>query len=167
MTNETEHVDAAATAHGLEINQFVFNEKMPLERYRSALGQPTRTIDAGPPAPLGHRNNQIHLFDAIGIYLTEHHASRLIESVNFVFDLEESPFPIGRPFAGGLTLDRQTIRIDMQECDLDQRRLNRDLPGEFILKLGSCWVAIFTKQRRSFVGRSRLARYVIRVSVCF
>jgi hypothetical protein len=160
-------VEAVAAADGLMINGQVFDKKLPLERYEDVLGPPTRTIDAGPPAPVGHRNNRVHVFDSEGIYLTEHHASRLIESVNFVFDPAESPFPIERAFGGSLKVDGHLIRAGMPERDLDLARLTRDLPGEYSVKHENCWIGISAQGRRDSHGKRRKPRYVVRVSVCF
>ena len=112
-------IDAVVSAVGLSINGSVFNRKLPLERYQEVLGPPSRTIDAGPPAPAGHRNNQVHIFGSEGIYLTEHHTSRLIESVNFVFDSAECLFPIEKAFNGSLKVDGQQVGMNSQEGDLD------------------------------------------------
>lgn len=160
-------VDAVATADGLTINGQVFDGKLPLERYQDILGLPSRTIDAGPPAPYGHRNNQVHVFDSEGIYLTEHHASRLIESVNFIFDPADSAFPIERAFDGNLEVDGQTIRAGMSEGSIESDHLTRDLPGEYSVKLKNCWIGISALGRRDARGKRRKPKYVVRVSVCF
>lgn len=163
----TKCIEAVAAADGLTINGQVFNKKLPLERLQIVLGLSSRTIDPGPPAPYGHRNNQVHVFDSEGIYLTEHHASRLIESVNFVFDPSDSPFPIERAFSGSLKIDGQLIRVGMSERDLDLAHLSRDLPGEFSVKHENCWIGVSTMGRRDSHGKRRKPRRVIRVSVCF
>jgi hypothetical protein len=160
-------VEAVAAADRFTINGQVFDRKLPLERYQDVLGPPTRTIDAGPAAPVGHGNNQVHVFDSEGIYLTEHHASRLIESVNFVFDPADSPFPIERAFGGRLEVDGQLIRAGMPERDLDPARVTRALPGEYSVKHKNRWIGISAQGRRDSHGKRRKPRYVVRVSVCF
>jgi hypothetical protein len=159
--------DAVATADGLTINGHVFDKKLPLERYQEVLGVPSRTIAAGPPAPAGHRNNQVHIFDAGGIYLTEHHASRLIESVNFIFDPADSAFPIESAFCGNLKIDGKELLPNMPEADLDAELFGRDLPGEYSVKYKNCWVGVSAKGRRDSSGKRRTPRYVVRASVCF
>jgi hypothetical protein len=167
MVMTAKRIDAVATADGLAINGYGFDKKLPLERYQEVLGAPSRTIAAGPPAPAGHRNNQVHLFDAEGIYLTEHHASRLIESVNFIFDPADSPFPIVGAFSGNLKVDGQQLQPDMAETDLDSTLFSRDLPGEYSVKYKNCWVGVSAKGRRDPDGKRKNPRYVVRVSVCF
>ena len=159
-------IDAVATADGLAINGYLFDKKLPLERYSEILGEPSRTIAAGPPAPAGHRNNQVHVFDSDGIYLTAHHASRLIESVNFVFDPTESPFSIKENFCGNLRVDRQQLRPNMAEADLDLTLFARDLPGEYSVEYKNCWIGVYSRGRRYPNGKRKNPRYVVRVSVC-
>jgi hypothetical protein len=159
-------VDAFAASCGLTINGHVFDAKLPFARYQGVLGLPSRTIDAGPPPPVGHRNNQVHVFDFEGIYLTEHHSSGLIESVNFVFDPVDSPFPIGAAFGGNLDVDGQLIRVGTMEQDIDSG-LTRDLPGEYSVKHTNCWIGVSAKGRRDSLGKRRKPRYVVRVSICF
>jgi hypothetical protein len=159
-------IHAFATADGLELNGQHFRTRLPLKVYQHALGLPTETLDAGAPAPFGHRNNQVQIFGSTGIYLTEHHASRLIESVNFIFDPAESPFPISRSFGGTLRIDCQLIQTNMREDDLDKMQLTRDLPGKYSLGYDCCWIGIYTKRRRATTGKRKGPRYVVRVSVC-
>lgn len=67
--------------------------EVPLNFFVNAIGPPDRTIAAGPPAPYGHRNNQIHFYDSLGIFLNEHHATRRVREVALTFEPEVSPFP--------------------------------------------------------------------------
>lgn len=160
-------IDAVATADGLALNGCAFDKKLPLERYQEVLGPPSRTFDAGAPAPVGHRSNRVHVFDSAGIYLTEHHASRLVESVNFVFDTAESPFPIERAFCGDLKVGGQRLRPNMAEADLEPALFARDLPGEYSVRHKNCWIGVSAKGRRDVNGKRRNPRYVVRTSVCF
>ena len=159
-------ISAVAQANGLWLNGILFDEKLPLGRYEILLGQPSRTIAAGPPAPVGHRYNQVHLYDAEGIYFTEHHATRLIDSVNFVFDKSVSPFQIARSFDGTLMVGEQRFQSGMSESDLSSQLFSRDLPGEFSAKCGRCWVGVSTKCGRDFQGKRKNNRHVVLVSIC-
>ncbi len=154
------------SAAGLVINGHGFDQRVPLERYQEALGLPDRTISAGPPAPAGHRNNQVHLYDSEGIYLTEHHASRLIESVNLIFDVSESPFPLEHPFRGSLTVDGRHLDSNVFESECYLRMFARDLPGEFHVKLKYCWLGVAVKGRRNSLGKRQKKKHVVRVSIC-
>ncbi|SRR6266700_4376651 len=163
----TKQVDVVASENGLCINGTLIDKEQPLERYREVLGIPNRIIDAGPPPPVGHRSNRVHVFDSLGVYLTEHHASRLIESVNFVFDPSDSAFPIERAFGGDLKVDGQHLRANLPESHIDRSRFAHDLPGEYSVKHKNCWIGISAKGRRGADGKRREPRYVVRVSVCF
>lgn len=155
------------TSEGLTIDGQVFDSKLQLEQYKNVLGSTCKTIEAGPPASMGHRNNLIHLFDLHGIYLTEHHASQLIESVNFIFVVAECFFPIERAFEGYLEIDNQLYRPEMSEKDIKLLQLNRDLPGEYSLTLGKIWIGISAKGLRDASGKRRPPRQIVRVSICF
>src|SRR4029450_7141429 len=85
---------------GLGIDDVSFPRAQKLDAYTRLLGSPSRTESPGAPAPAGHRNNQIHFFDNLGIYLNEHHATRLIQGVTFAVDCEHVVFPTEHPFAG-------------------------------------------------------------------
>ena len=61
-----------------------------MPEYAAVLETPARTEEPSPPAPYGHRNNQIHLFDDLGLYLIEHHATRLVVAVVFVLWRDEA-----------------------------------------------------------------------------
>ena len=166
MTMSEQLLLATTAADGLTICGRVFDRKLPSRRYQDVLGTPSRTIHAGPPPPAGHLNNQVHVFDSLGIYLTEHHASRLIESVNFVFDPASCPFPIKKAFHGVLRIDGQPIDLDTRERDLDSRSFVRDLAGEYSVTYKNCWIGVSTN-RRCEDGKRRSPRHVARVSVCF
>jgi hypothetical protein len=161
----TTEIEAVVTADGLWINGHLFNKQVPVEHYHDALGTPSRTVAAGPPAPYGHRNNHVHYFDSAGIYLTEHHASRLIESVNFVFDLADSPFPVDKAFSGCLKIDGRQFRSGMKERDLALAQFRHDLAGEYSLRLENCRICISTMGRRVPGGKRRKPRYLVGVSV--
>ena len=151
---------------GLALNSELFNAKIPVDGYRNALGTPSQTIEAGGPAPAGHRNNQVHVFDDVGVYLTEHHATQLIESVNFVLDASESLFPLDQAFNGSLTVLDMALDAKTKEEELSSL-FQRDLPGDYSVAAGKCWVSINAVGRRTPSGKRSKPRYVVSVSVCF
>jgi hypothetical protein len=162
----TEAVVAVVSSKGLALNGTLFDDKVALSHYQTVLGLTSRTIEAGGTAPVGHRNNRIHLFDDAGVYLTEHHASRLVESVNFVFELSESLFPLKEAFSGRLTVFGLLINADCTEGDL-RSLFQRDMPGEYSLAAEKCWVSISTIGHRTPRGRRSELRYVVLVSISF
>jgi len=160
-------INAAVSLDGLKINGIKISAQVPLDAYVQILGVPSRTIDAGQPAPFGYRNNQVHVFELYGIYLTEHHFSRMIESVNFVFDAAESLFPISAIFNGKLEIDGVAVVAGMIERDLKWANMTQDLSGEYNMKLGNCWVNISVKGRRDSLGRRKKPRVLALASICF
>jgi hypothetical protein len=161
-------IPAEASQDGLALNDEMFNSKVAVNHYEAVLGPPSRIIEAGQqPAPAGHRNNQVHVFDEAGIYLTEHHATGLIESVNFVFDPSESPFPIEHGFSGDLTVFGFPIQADTTENDVLVGPFRKDLPGEYSVAGEQCWVSVSLIGRRTSSGKRSKPRYVVRVSACF
>lgn len=155
---------------GLLLNGIRYTHEVPLTSIEAALGQPTRTIIAGPPEPYGHRNNRAHLFDTLGIYLTEHHARRLVGSVNFLFDTSaRRSFLLEHPFRGELVVHGIPITAETTESDLvslGRSILRRDLPGEYSARRGPCWVGFWLKGRRKRPGTKRgRKKFVTMVSV--
>lgn len=158
-------IQAIANHNGLSINGQLFNTPVPLAQFEAALGHPAHTIAAGPPAPYGHRNNQIHCFEEDGIYLIEDHATWLVGSVNFVFDLNESPFRVETIFTGELVVDGQRFRAGMSERDLDLRRFERYLPGRYYLPQRECSIIVGTMGKKVPGRRRGKLRYLTDVSV--
>jgi hypothetical protein len=79
----------------------------------AVLGQPSRIDSGEKPAPAGHRNNQIHVFDELGLTLIEHHYTRLVQGLSCWFDTEERLFrftPKCR-FQGQLVFERVTMPL--------------------------------------------------------
>jgi hypothetical protein len=86
-------LDASVSFDGLWLAGKRFAVPATLDQYVEVLGTPSKTIEAGPPAPWGHRNHQIHIFDDLGLYLNEHHVTALIGEVAFVLEPTGEPFP--------------------------------------------------------------------------
>jgi len=151
---------------GLIINDVMFNRKVPLSKFREVLGVPTQSISAGGSPPVGFRNNQVHIFDEAGVYLTEHHASHLIESVNFTFIRSESLFPIRCAYLGTLEICDFRLHADVNEKQL-LGFFHRDLPGRYSLSTDKCWVSIVVAARQQVGGRKTKARRIASVGISF
>lgn len=147
------------------MNSVLIKSKVELYHFRPILGCPSRTIEAGGPAPAGYRSNLVHLFDDIGVYLTEHHATCLIESINFVFETSESIFAIAQPFAGSVTVCGVPIVKGMEEAELPLTLCQRYLAGRYEIAGGQCTVSIRTEHMRTARRRRSRKRYVTSVSV--
>ncbi len=75
---------AIVDAGRFTLNGRSFCDAEPAKVFHELLGHPDRLEEAGQPAPFGHRNNQIHFYDDLGMYLNEHHYTILIQGVTFV-----------------------------------------------------------------------------------
>src|SRR5687768_3483091 len=131
----TTDIDAVVSAEGVVINGQLIDGKAPLHIYREYLRVPINSLDAGGRPPFGYSNNRIHIFSKVGIYLTEHHALHLIDSINFVFHPLVSLFPIECGYSGRLTLFGTRFHQKMTLRDLPSA-FRRDLPGEYSMAGG-------------------------------
>lgn len=162
-------LNASVSWDGLVLKGERYSAVFPLGAYEAVLGRPSRTVEPAPPAPYGHRNNQIHVFD-LGLYLIEHHATALVTSAVFVFDPSECAFPVHGSFDQGLLLGDVRIVPGMRERDYPAGAaitLPRSLPGLYSAERGGIWVGITTKGKRAPSGRRGRERYITDVSVCF
>jgi hypothetical protein len=86
-------LDAQLTPDCLHLNGSAIASAGPAAFFYEILGTPSRFTTGGTPAPAGHRNNQIHIYDALGVTLNEHHYTYQVTAITFVFATDESPFP--------------------------------------------------------------------------
>jgi hypothetical protein len=150
-----------------------FRDAVPPDRLASVLGRAPRIHEGkAAPALFGHRNNQFHTFDELGIYGIEDHATRLVHSVSFVFELDGGPFPIGKTFSGSLTIGGADVAAG---ADPDVLARTSGLPFKHFLagiwsakKEGGIHVALEPCVRRTRAGmRDHRARRLGTVAVSF
>jgi hypothetical protein len=136
----------------------------------AALGPPSR-IDTGElPAPVGHRNNQVHVYDALGLTLNEHHHTRLAQAACCWFGTDEPRFRFTprQPFAGRLVFGGVVMPLGG-----DEEAFFAAAPFEFIESLGGVWsvrlagfsVHVQTRGPKLPSGRRSRLRQVIEVSL--
>lgn len=79
------------------------------------IGRPDRIDSGTTPAPVGHRNNQLHVYDRCGMVLYEHHYTRRASGLTLWVDTAEPlyRFTPRNPFAGKLVFDSTPIPIDI------------------------------------------------------
>ncbi len=90
------------TLEALVVNDVRFIRAEPLESYQQLIGPPSRSEMPGPPPPFGHRNNVIHFYDHFGLLLSEHHSTRMIDGIEFLFEPQKWYFPTTSAFTGEL-----------------------------------------------------------------
>jgi hypothetical protein len=105
------------TLDRLSFNGSNFACATTLDAYSSILGIPDRSEPIGPPAPYGHRNNVIHYYDQLGLLLREHHSTRLIDGIEFIFEPSKCMFATKHAYSGelticGVTIDKGTLFPD-------------------------------------------------------
>ena len=102
------------------INGLAIKAAIQPARLWDVLGEPSRIVDPAPPAPFGHRNNQIHVYDQLGLYFNEHHFTRLVQSLTFVFVPAEHRYTFcpSQSFAGRLLLGGYEVRPGASESDV-------------------------------------------------
>ena len=163
-------VDASLTLEGLWLAGTFFATPLPLENYVGLLGKPTRIL-SGPPAPYGHRNNQIHVYDTFGFYLNEDHATGNIREVTFVLDETRATFPVNKPFQGKLEVGGVLFFPGMEERAYPTEasiRFERVLPGWYRAEGGD--VAIYlaaSKKKDPSKRRPVKQRSFVEVSIGF
>ena len=162
-------VTAFVSLDGLLLNGRLFDSPVLPDEYAAALGVAARVDEPSTPAPYGHRNNQIHLFDEFGLYLIEHHATRLIDAVVFVLWMEESPFKLAREFTGQLTVGGVRFRSGMLVKEFSESTLAFEGPvlGLWSAKKNGVWVGLRAAGIRQRSGRRGKRLRFAEVSVCF
>jgi hypothetical protein len=136
----------------------------------AVLGIPDRVVDPAPPAPAGHRNNQIHVYDDLGLYFHEHHWTRLAVDLVFVLWPEEEggAFTPCRAFWGHLKLHDYLVPAGASES-----QLIRDCPIPFEESLSGHWraesgqfsVGMFAKGAKLRSGGRSKSRRLVSIDV--
>jgi hypothetical protein len=151
------------------LNGMSINEAIAPAAIHQLFGEPSRIHSAGPPAPHGHRNNQIHVYDKLGLYFNEHHYTGSLTGVSFVFwpEGEEFPFTPALAFSGSLRLGEYEIPAGVSEtqllteCGLPFRSM---LPGVWDLP-GTISIGLDTKGAKPKSGRRSSAKRLVSVNV--
>jgi hypothetical protein len=143
-------VTAEVFLDGLLLNERLFQSPVQPAEYASSLASAVRIVEPSPPAPHGHRNNQIHLFDQLGLYLIEHHATRLVEAVVFVLWLEEAAFKPAWEYSGELTLGGIRFFPGMTPRDYSGGTISFEGPvlGLWHARRDGIWIGLRAKKIR-------------------
>jgi hypothetical protein len=160
---------ADASLDGLLLNGRLFQSPVQPSEYAAVLASPVRVVEPSPPAPYGHRNNQIHLFDELGLYLIEHHATRLVDAVVFVLWVEESAFKPACELSGELTIGHVRFCPGMTPNDYSGGTIAFEGPvlGLWNAKRDGIWIGMCAKAMRQPNGRRGKRLRVVDVSISF
>jgi hypothetical protein len=162
-------VTADASLDGLLLNGRIFTSAAEPTEYAAILETPGRVVEPSTPAPYGHRNNQIHLFDQFGLYLIEHHATRLVDAAVFVLWLDESAFKPEREFSGELTVGGVRFFSGMTPRNYSGGTIAFEGPilGLWKACRGGISIGLTAKRMRQPSGRRGKRLRFVDVSVCF
>jgi hypothetical protein len=136
----------------------------------AVLGPPSRIDNGERPAPVGHRNNQIHVYDGLGLTFNEHHYTRRAQAVCCWFGTDEPRFRFTpqQSFAGRLVFNGVVMPLGG-----DERAFFTAAPFEFIESLGGVWsvrlagfsIHVQARGLRLRSGSRSRVRQIIEVSV--
>lgn len=162
-------VTADVSLDGVLLNGRLFQTPVHPSEYVAVLESPDRVVEPLPPAPYGHRNNQIHLFDELGLYLIEHHATRLVDAVVFVLWLEESAFKPECEYSGELRIGGVRFFPGMTPRNYSAGTIAFDGPvlGLWNAHRDGTWIGLNAKGMRQPRGRRGKRLRFVDVSVCF
>jgi hypothetical protein len=153
---------------GVVLNGYPILEGVPPDRLHEILGPPDRIVDPATPAPFGHHNNHIHVYDFLGLYFHEHHYTRLAEDLVFVFWAEEQGYRFSprQSFSGCLHLNGYRIPVEAIESDVlrdSSIPFERHFRGNWRTKADKFSIGMCTKGARLKSGRRNSRRRVVRV----
>jgi hypothetical protein len=151
------------------LNGISIGEAVAPRRIHELLGNPSRIHSAGPPAPYGHRNNQIHVYDSLGLYFNEHHYTQSLIGMSLGFwpAQEGYPFTPAIGFSGSLRLANYEVPHEVSEreflanCHLP---FKRHLAGIWTLD-GRIPIGLHTTGSRLKSGRRSTARRLVSVDI--
>jgi hypothetical protein len=162
-------VTADMSLDGLLLNGRLFQSPARPAEYSVVLETSARVVEPTLPAPFGHRNNQIHLFDELGLYLIEHHKTGLIDSVVFVLRQEEATFEPLNEYSGDLTIGSVRFFPGMTPPDYSGGTIAFEGPvlGLWKASHDGIWIGLHARGARQPSGRRGKRLRFVDVSICF
>jgi hypothetical protein len=155
---------------GVVLGGYPISEAIPPQRLHEVLGRPDRIVDPAQPAPFGHRNNQIHVYDTLGLYFHEHHFTRLAEDLVFVLWAEEEGYTFSplQSFSGCLRLGGYRMPLEAIESEVVRNcpiPFESFLSGRWRTRGGRFGIGMDTKGAKLRSGRRSSRRRVVSVDV--
>jgi hypothetical protein len=137
----------------VQIGKFAISSAPPIETLLQAIGGGS-WVDAGAtPAPTGHRNNQIHVYDELGIYIHEHHHTRRAICISLALDVKEAAYRFipKHAFKGELRFNGKVMPLGAGEAEFVQMS-----PFPFQESLKGSWFSEFEGFSVNFTSQGRL-----------
>lgn len=134
------------------------------------LGAPSRTCEPAPAAPPGHRNNQSHVYDTLGIRVNEHHFTFRAQGLDLTFDCNDPQFASTpkEPFRGSLVIDGTAMPLGGPEAEFVRAcplPLQPTLSGLWHWKVDNFYVGLYARGSKLRSGRRSRQRQVIDLSM--
>jgi hypothetical protein len=154
----------------VDVNGFRVVTAPSVAEIYAVLGKPSRIDTGASPAPAGHRNNQIHVYDDLGITFIEHHYTQLVENVQCWFPTcdPEYRFTPQRDYSGSLIIDGIQMPIGGEV----EKFLERS-PISFSDGFGGSWqlnvndFSIFVSSRGKLLPSKRRSKIMEITSISF
>ena len=152
------------------INGWVVTTAPVVSELHDALGAPGRVEAGHTSAPLKHRNQHVHVYDALGLDFIEHHYTRRIMQVRCWLDVTEPQFHFtpACAFGGRLNIDGVTIPPHPTEIEFLATRppaMRHFIAGLWASRVGGIHLGINARGRRLPSGRRSKTRRVEDVSI--
>lgn len=124
----------------MAINGLLIETAPSVDELYAVLGQPSRVDTGERPAPVGHRNNHIHVYDESGLTLNEHHYTRRVQCLSCWFETDDPPyrFTPRQPFTGRLLLEDVEMPLGGKPGEFFAKS-----PIKFISEFGGIWTYKF------------------------
>jgi hypothetical protein len=163
-------IEIDGSAPRIVVNGFEITSAPPMRAIHGVLGEPSRVHVPDPAAPPGHRNNQIHVYDALGIHVNEHHFTFRAQQLALTFDCDDPTYAFTpkEPFRGELVIDGRSMPLGGLEADFVRAcplPLEHTVAGRWHWKVGGFFVGLHARGDRLRAGRRSGRRRVIELSV--
>lgn len=168
--NQSLNIEFSSQLPAIDVNSFRIVTAPSVAKLQAVLGKPSR-IDAGAnPAPAGHRNNQIHVYDELGITFIEHHRTQLVQNVQCWFQAGDPEFRFTpqRDYSGNLIVDGIQMPIGGQV-----ELFMKHSPVSFSDGFGGSWqynvndFSVFVSSRGKLLPSKRRSKIMEITSISF
>jgi hypothetical protein len=163
-------IEVSSNPPAVIINGLRIDTAPPVADLLRVIGAPTR-VDTGPTrAPTGFRNNQLHVFDPLGVHVNEHHHTRRAQEIGIALSVVERRYsftPVSA-FVGDLLFDG--VRMPLHVTDQEFLRqvswpFKHFLAGLWEYQFDGFCVGFDAVGPRLASGRRSKKQFVIEVSI--
>jgi hypothetical protein len=152
------------------VNRLRIEAAPPIAELLGVIGTATR-ISTGPKAaPPGFRNNQLHVFDLLGVHVNEHHHTRRAQEIGIALSVQEHRygFTPTSAFGGTLLFDGVPMPLSATEAEFLRAApwpLEHFIAGNWSYKFDGFFVGFEALGQKLPSGRRSKQRRVVEVSI--